>query len=119
VQHVIRRECERVLLKTGAVTQAITYAVTSLPGTAASAVVEQLWRGHGTSENRVHDVRDVTMGEDAHQMHAGNAPHALAARRNALLNIFRAAGWTNIAAALRHYSYSVSAALEVIGLPPA
>lgn len=118
VQQVIRRECERVLLKTGAVTQAVTYAVTSLPGPVASAVIEQLWRGHWTIENQVHYVRDVTMGEDAHQMHIGNAPHALAALRNALLNILRAVGWTNIAAALRHYSYSLSAALEVIGLPP-
>ncbi len=118
VQQVIRRACDRVLLKTGAVTHAVTYAVTSLPGTIASTVVEQLWRGHWTIENQVHYVRDVTMGEDAHQMHAGTAPQALAAFRNALLNTLRAAGWTNIAAALRHYSYSVSAALHFIGVSP-
>jgi len=47
----------------------------------------------------VHYVRDVTMGEDANQTHVGHAPHVLAALRNAILNLFRRHGWTNIAAA--------------------
>ncbi len=34
----------------------------------------------------VHYVRDVTFGEDAHQMPAGNDPYALAALRNTLMN---------------------------------
>jgi hypothetical protein len=66
-------------------------------------------------ENKVHDVRDVTFGEDEHQMHTGHAPQVLAAFRNALLNVLRAAGWTNIAAALRHYSWSVAATLQLRG----
>ena len=37
-------------------------------------------------QNGAHNVRDVTMGEDGHQMHTGHAPHALAALRNAILN---------------------------------
>lgn len=120
VQQVVRRECERTTLKTGDTTRAVTYALTSLPAHAMSAAhVEQLWRGHWTIENRVHYVREVTMGEDAHQMHTGHAPQALAALRNAVLNRLRAAGWTNIAAALRHYSYSVADALAFVGLPPA
>lgn len=120
VQQVIQRECERVMINTGVVTRAVTYGLTSLSARAVStATLEQFWRGHWTIENRVHYVRDVTMGEDAHQMHTGNAPHALAAMRNALLNALRAAGWTNIAAALRHYSYSVTAALLFIGVLPA
>lgn len=118
VQQVLRRMCERRMVKTGQVTQAVTYALTSLSTNAASAAtLEQFWRGHWVIENRVHYVRDVTMGEDAHQMYTGNAPHALAALRNALLNSLRHAGWTNIAAALRHYSYSATAALQFIGAP--
>jgi hypothetical protein len=50
----------------------------------------------------VHNVRDVTLGEDAHQMWTGSAPQALAAFRNAIINRLRTAGWTNIAAVLRH-----------------
>lgn len=118
VQQVLRRECERRILRTGHVSQAVSYALTSLPATAVSAAqLEQLWRGHWMIENRVHYVRDVTLGEDAHQMHAAHAPQVLAALRNAVLNQLRAAGWTNMAAALRHYSYAPSAALQFLGVP--
>jgi predicted transposase YbfD/YdcC len=120
VQQVVRRRCERTRLKTGTVSQAVTYALTSLTAQEATAAdIAHLWRGHWTIENRVHYVRDVTMGEDAHQMHTGNAPQAVAALRNAWLNILRAAGWTNIAAALRHHSWSLPQALALLGLPDA
>jgi predicted transposase YbfD/YdcC len=118
VEQVVRRECERTILNTGATTTSVTYALTSVPARRASAAeLEQLWRAHWVIENRVHYVRDVTLGEDAHQMHTGHAPQALAAMRNALLNVLRAAGWTNMAAALRHYSWSVTDALQFIGVP--
>ena len=70
-----------------------------------------LWRGHWTIENRRHYVRDVTLGEDACQMHTGQAPQALAALRNAVISLLRRAGWHNIAAGVRHYSTSVHDAL--------
>lgn len=118
VQQVLRRECERRKFTTGHVSRTVTYALTSVPSVAASAAqLEELWRGHWTIENRVHYVRDVTLGEDAHQMYTGHAPQVLATLRNAVLNQLRAAGWTNMAAALRHYSYSPIAALQFIGVP--
>jgi hypothetical protein len=118
VQQVVRREGERTILKTGVMTTSATYALTSVPARRApAAVLEQLWREHWVIENRVHYVRDVTFGEDAHQMHTGHAPQVLAVVRNALLDQLRAAGWTNMAAALRHYSWSVTDALQFIGVP--
>jgi predicted transposase YbfD/YdcC len=117
VQQVVRRTCERMHLNTSVTTEAVMYALTSLTAQEATAAdVERLWRGHWTIENRVHYVRDVTLGEDAHQMHTGNAPQALAALRNAWLNILRATGCTNIAAALRHYSWSIADALHLLGV---
>ncbi len=116
VQQVLRRECERIELTTGKVSQAVTYALTSV--TIAAATPQELegyWRGHWTIENRVHYVRDVSMGEDAQQMHTGNAPQALAALRNTLLKLLRGAGWTNIAAALRHFAGAPHEALRFIG----
>ncbi len=90
VQQVLRRVCERLELKTGKVSRAVTYALTSVAPTAATPLeLEGWWRGHWTIENRVHYVRDVSMGEDAHQMHTGNAPQALAALRNTLLKLLR------------------------------
>jgi len=116
VGQVMRRRYERIRLKTGEVSAATTYGITSLPHTEVGAAgLEQLWRGHWTIENRVHYVRDVTMGEDANQTHTGNAPHVLAALRNAVLNLFRHHSWNNIADAFRHYNASVSRALALIG----
>ena len=118
VQQVLRRECERVILKTGEVTRAVTYAITSLAADAVSVEeVAALWRGHWAIENRRHYVRDVTLGEDACQMHVGAAPQALAALRNALISLLRNAGWKNIAAGLRHFSTSIHDALQFIGVP--
>lgn len=117
---VLRRQCVRVNRKTGEVQRQTRYAVTSLkPQHAGATELEALWRGHWTIENRVHRVRDVTMGEDASQLWKGNAPQVLAAWRNALLNLWRTQGRSNIADALREHAASVPRALQLIGaLPP-
>ena len=118
VQQVLRRAGERRKRRTGHVSQNVTYALTSLPSGAASvARLEALWRGHWTIDNGVHDVRDVTLGEDAQQRHTGHAPQVLATVRTALLKLLRSGGWTNMAAAFRHYRYAPTAALQFIGVP--
>lgn len=118
-QQVLRRQCHRVCLLTGAVEEEITYGVTSLPPTAVTAAqVEALWRGHWTIENRVHYVRDVTLGEDAGQVRTGTAPQALAALRNAVLNLLRALGWPLIPDALRHYGAYAHRALRLLATSP-
>ena len=120
VGQVMRRQCERISMKTGAVTRKIRYGITSLrPPEAGAEQLECLWRRHWTIENRDHYVRDVTMGEDACQVHTGHGAHALAAFRHAILSLFRWKGWTNIAAAIRHYAASVTRALELVGAIPA
>jgi predicted transposase YbfD/YdcC len=118
VGQVLRRTCQRIILKTGEVREQVTYGITSLGWQEASAAqLEALWRGHWGIENKVHYVRDVTMGEDAGQIHVGQAPHALAALRNGLLSLLRSKGVTNIADALRHYAASVQETLVLIGVP--
>jgi predicted transposase YbfD/YdcC len=115
---VLRRTCQRIKLKTGEVSEEVTYGITSLGWQEASAAqVEALWRGHWGIENRVHYVRDVTLGEDAGQIHVGSAPQALAALRNGLLSLLRSKGVTNIADALRHYAASVPDIFALIGVP--
>jgi len=116
----MRRQCTRVIIKTGKVSHTVRYGITSLrPQEAGAAQLELLWRRHWTIENRDHYVRDVTLGEDACQVHTGHAAHALAALRNAILSLFRWKGWANIAAALRYYAASVLRSLELIGAVPA
>lgn len=120
VGQVLRRHCERMTVKTGQITRKMRYGITSLrPQEADAEQLELLWRRHWTIENRDHYVRDVTMGEDACQIHVGHAAHALAAFRNALLSLLRWKGWTNIAAAIRYYAASVHRSLELIGAIPA
>ena len=118
VRQILRRECERIIVKTGVVTRAVSYGLTSAPVEVAScADLAGFWRRHWTIENRVHYVRDVTMGEDGQALRCGQAPQALAALRNSLLNLLRGAGWTNIADALRHYNGSVRDAVRFIATP--
>jgi len=116
VQQVVRRECERIVLKTGKRSCEVTYALVSMmPAEAGAATIERLWRGHWTIENQVHYVRDVTFGEDAGHAAQGNTAQVLAALRNALLRLFRNAHWRSIPDALAHYSASVARAFALIG----
>jgi predicted transposase YbfD/YdcC len=117
VGQVLRRTYESVTTSTGVIRRKVTYGITSLGR--EQALPEQmawLWRQHWTIENRVHYVRDDTMGEDRGQTHTGHAAEALAAFRNAVIAAIRHHGWTNIAAALRHYDARPQQALQLIGV---
>ena len=115
---VMRRTCQRVILRTGAVSRETTYGITSLGRDLAQPIhLETFWRGQWTIENKVHYVRDETLREDRGQTHTGSAPQALAALRNGIISRLRYRGWNNIAEALRHYGASVQQALRFIGWP--
>jgi predicted transposase YbfD/YdcC len=116
VAQVVRRRCERLVVKNGKCTVEVTYAITSLAPTEARARhLESLWRGHWTIENRKHYVRDVTLGEDRNQMHSGEAPRVLATLRSGLIDLWRWKGWSNIADAVRDCAASVQRTLALIG----
>lgn len=85
-----------------------------VPACTRLRLIRQQWH----SETRRHDVREVTLGEDASQVRSAAAPEALAALRNALLGLLRHHGYGNIAAALRHFAWSPGAALCLLGLHP-
>ncbi len=93
------------------------YAITSAgPAWADAAELLGYWRGHWGIENRVHWVRDVTMGEDASRIRTGAAPEAMAGLRNAAISLLRLSGVTNIAAALRENVYHVRSLLAKLGI---
>jgi hypothetical protein len=80
----------------------VGYAITSVPRCQADAATLLGWhRGHWGIENRVHYVRDVTMGEDANRTRTGSGPQVLAALRNAAIGHLRMVKSENIAASLR------------------
>jgi predicted transposase YbfD/YdcC len=116
VGQVLRRTCRRVKVSTGRIETETTYGITSLPRTLGGPkLIERFWRGHWTIENRLHYVRDETLGEDRCQVHTGATPQVLAALRNGILTLFRYHGWSNIAEANRRYAASPQKALQLLG----
>ena len=104
--------------RAGQTSHLVRYFLTSLSPHVPAHRLLRLVREHWHIENRLHYVRDVTLGEDASQVRSGAAPQALAALRNAVLGLLRQHGYTNIAAALRHLAWSPGAALRLLGLHP-
>jgi predicted transposase YbfD/YdcC len=113
---VLRRTRRSIVRKTGEISEHVTFAITSLQRTQAwPQQLEALWRAHWTIENRLHYVRDESMGEDRSTLRSGNAPHALAALRNAILALLRYEGWSNIPDAFRYFAASVHKSLQMVG----
>jgi predicted transposase YbfD/YdcC len=96
----------------------VAYALSSLDVDSLTANdLLRLWRQHWHIENRVHYVRDVTMGEDACRVRTGNGPRALAALRNNVLTILRLQDVLNVAEALRTFAQFPYRALAQFVLP--
>lgn len=73
-------------------TREIAYAVTSLsPDQAGPDDLLKLWRGHWLIENRLHWRRDAILREDHSRIRSGRIPQAMAALRNTMLHLVRAA----------------------------
>ena len=93
----------------------VSYAIIGVPRGRADAATLLGWhRGHWDIENRVHYVRDATMGEDANRTRTGSGPQVLAALRNATISRMRASGSTNIAASLRRNTARVIDLLKTL-----
>jgi predicted transposase YbfD/YdcC len=89
--------------------------VTSLsPERASAGRLLGIARGHWEVENRLHWVRDMSLGEDACRVRTGEAPEVLAAVRNAALWLLRSSGARNIAAALRHHAAKAHKAIGLV-----
>ena len=130
LQQVCRLERRRTVK--GRVQVAVSYAVTSLPPTAAGAdrllqIIREHWdienrvhenRVHENRvhENRVHWVGDVTFGEDLSQIRTGGAPQVMAGLGNLATTLVRWAGHTNVAAALRRHAAHLSEAFALLGI---
>ena len=107
---------ERTVARKGETSQEVAYAVTSLsPQEADATQLLTFWRGHWGIENRVHWVRDVTLGEDRCQVRTGAAPQVMATLRNMIISLIRRDGKPNIAAALRRHAAHPAEALALVG----
>jgi len=106
---------ERVRRTKGKETTETVCAVTSLgPEKASADRLLAIARGHWDIENRLHWVRDVSLGEDACRVRTGAAPQILAALRNTGLWLLRSSGLTAIASTLRRHAAKPEEALNLV-----
>jgi hypothetical protein len=108
---------ERWASEHGRRTHEVRYGITSLHAWEADAK-ELLGyvRGHWGIENRLHWVRDETLGEDRSRVRSGHAPEVLAGLRNSAIALLRLRGAPNLAAAMRSLAAHVQATLPLIGI---
>lgn len=102
----------------GVTTVEVEYAITSLrPEEADAGRRAALVREHWGIENRLHYVRDVTLGEDACRVRRGSAPQVLAAVRNAVIHLLAGTGAPSHPAAIRRFNAHPEEALMLLDLP--
>lgn len=102
----------------GTTTEEVVYGITSLTAAAADAArLLALVRGHWGIENKLHYVRDVTLGEDQSRVRNGAAPQVLAAVRNAVIHLLSGVAADSRAAAIRRLNHHPEEALELLGIP--
>ena len=93
------------------VEQETRYYITSLEASAED--LARRIRGYWGVENKVHYVRDVTQGEDASRVRMNDLPHLFAIARNLALNLYRNAGFTNMAQAQRFCRFALDTLLPI------
>ncbi len=99
----------------GQTTVEVVHGITSLPRDRAEARrLLALTRGHWGIENKLHYVRDVTLGEDACRVRKGAAPQVLAGVRNAALHLLKQTNPKNVAAAIRHLAAKPLTAIRLV-----
>ena len=96
----------------------VIHGITSLKeGEANAKRLLELTRGHWGIENRLHYVREVTLGEDGCRVRKGSAPQILAAVRNAVVHLLAGVDAPNCAAAIRRLNNHPEEALALLDLP--
>src|SRR5262249_28010786 len=108
---------ERIVRRDGKETREVEYALTSAgPEWADAGVLLSWWRGHWGIENRVHWVREVTLGADVSRIRPNAAPEVMAGLRKAAISLLRLSGASNIAEALRENLYHVPSLFTTLGI---
>ncbi len=95
-------------------TEETAYFISSLPGTTPAADFSKGIRGHWSIENSLHYTKDVTFKEDASKVRTKQAPENISVIRNMAINIFRGAGYTNMAQAIRAVAHDVPKLWELV-----
>ncbi len=106
---IIRVCCERQTSRK--IEKSVRYYISSL--TEKAVEFAQRIRGYWGVENKVHYVRDVTQGEDKSRIRTKPLPQIMALARNLALNLYRDAGFNNMAQAERKCKYGLERILNI------
>ncbi len=91
------------------------YGITSLsPEGGSPDRLLALKRGHWAIENRLHWRKDVTFGEDASLIHAGQGPTVMALLRDAAITLLHHHGVRQVAARLRAHGQQPEDAIALV-----
>lgn len=113
VGQVFRLRRERTV--GGRTTVEVVYGITSLTRAQADAGrLLGLVRQHWGIENRLHYVRDVTLGEDACRVRSGGGPQVLAAVRNVAVYLLDGVAAASKAAATRRFAARPDEAVRLV-----
>jgi hypothetical protein len=108
-------ELERVHVLPGKTEMAVVWGITSLPRQQADApALLALARGHWGIENRLHYVRDETLGEDRCRVRTGSSPLVLAAGRNVAVHLREGVEAPSKAAATRRFAIHPEEAVPLL-----
>jgi predicted transposase YbfD/YdcC len=108
-------ELERVRVLADKTEIEVVGGITSLSRSAADAArLLELVRGHWEIENRLHWVRDETLGEDRCRVRTGSAPQVLAALRNVVVHLLEDVKAASKAAATRRFAAHPDEALRLL-----
>lgn len=110
-------QIENEVVRDGKTSHETRYFLTSVSRSRAGAAQLLVWaRGHWSIENRSHDVRDVTFGEDASRIRKDSGPQIMASLRNAAIGFLRTTGVTNVAEELRRNASRVADLFRKLGI---
>jgi predicted transposase YbfD/YdcC len=108
-------QVHRVRYLADKVEEETVYGISSLsPQEANAERLLALVRGHWEIENRLHWVRDVTMGEDACRVRSGDAAQVLAGLRNAVVHLLEEVTAASKAAAMRYFAIHPQEAFPLV-----
>lgn len=106
---------ERTWREHGQPKRALPSGITSLsPTVGPPDRLLELKRGHWAIENRLHRRKDVTFGEDASLIHAGQGPLIMALLRDAAVSLLHHHGVRQVAARLRAHSQHPEDAIALV-----
>lgn len=108
-------QVHRIVTRKGKTTKETAYFMSSLPSTTPVAAFATGIRGHWSIENSLHYTKDVTFKEDASKVRTKQAPENTSLIRNVAINLFRIAGYTNMAQAIRLVGHDMDKLWELVG----